>query len=337
MPVGQLDVLNRTTLTATVQNFKYPQLQLSARYGAMRPERTKMGDTAEWDILKPTRSMASPKAPGAPSKRVALEPMGHRITRCIHVGEHKVLDGDRLANMRQPGTDADPLNDNLYVASEQLVLNRRAAMLREFALAQMFTGSLVIAEDDVKATVDYEVDSTHKPTANASWATPSTDIKADLDAWKLLAEKDSGYTITDIWARSAINGYLLNNTMAGKYLRSSEGVNQVTRDGYVTRLFGFNWHWYDSGYMSGGSFVPFIGENQLIMTPEPDPSWIGMIEGSTKINPNPADQKLVDVWGPYAYVRLKDDPAAYILYQGDTFMWKLTIPDAIVYPKVVPT
>ncbi|HRU04949.1 MAG TPA: major capsid protein [Candidatus Brocadiia bacterium] len=335
MPVGQLDVLNRTTLTATVQNFKYPQLQLSAYYGAMRPERTKMGDTAEWDILKPTRSMAKPKAPGAPAKLVALEPMGHRIARCIHVAEKLPLDGDRLANLRQPGTDSDPLNDQLYVAQQQLTLDRRRAMLREFAIAQMFTGALAVNEDDIKVAVDYAVDSTHKPTAAASWATASTDIHADLKTWKLLAEQDSGYTITDIWARSAVNGYLLNNTQVGKYLRSSEATNQVTREGFVSRLFGFNWHWYDAGYMVNGTFTPFIAENQLIMTPEPDPSWMGVIEGSTKINPNPGDQKLVDAWGPYAYIRLKDDPAAYVLYQGDTFLPVLKIPDAIVYAKVV--
>jgi len=335
MPLGEVqELLDHVTMTAVIQEFRYANLQL-ADFFCPNPEETKGGDSFAYDILKASRDTAAPKTPGAPSKRVALTPVGDKSGRCIHMAEHKMLDGDRLANVRKMGSRERERVEN-YVARELRDLERRRRRLRELAVALMLTGTLTISEDDVKASVDYEMDSNHQPTAAASWATSTTDIPDDLDTWIDLVEKDSGYTPEHAWINRKIMRYMMDNTKVKEFLGTAEYKAQVGKLGYIREFHGLTWHIYSQGYVpSGGSFTRYIADDKLILVPQPSPEWVNILNGSTMIA-NLTSEDLVEVFGEYSHALLEKDPAGYKAIVGDTFIPALFVPDAIVYADVTP-
>ena len=333
MPLGEVqELLDYVTMTATVDEFRYRQLKL-AEFFAPSPARTKGGDSFVYDIRKASRDTAAPKAPGAPTKRVALRPVGQKSGRCIHLGENKMLDGDRMANVRKMGArERESLQ--VYVAGEQLDLDRRRARYRELAAALMLTGTLAIAEDDVIASVDYEIAATHKPTAAVSWATSTTDIPADIDTWVDLIEKDSGYTPEHTWCNRTVMRYLMHNAKVQSFLGTGDYRAQVGKWGYIREFHGLTWHVDGSGYVpAGGSFTRYIANDKLVLCPEPDPSWVNFLEGSTMIA-NLSAENLVEVFGKYSHAVVETDPAGYKAIVGDTFIPALFVPDALVYADV---
>jgi len=334
MPLGQLSVLQYSSLTAMVRAFRYPDLQLSARFGGL-VERTKGGDTAEWDILRKANQRGHIKAPGAPSKRVPLHPAGHRATRCLHYGENKMLDGDRMENIRGLGTDTQAVMEE-YVGSEQEGLAMRDNRLREVAISQAMTGTLAMTDDDTIVSVDYGVDATHKPTASASWATAGTDIPADIRAWKRLIRRDSGFNPALAFCNEDIMTKMMANTAVKEFLGAAEYKAQVGQTGYIVRFMGLDWIVYDDGYdTDAGVFTPFIAADKVLFTPAPSKEWFRVIEGSTKI-PTQNKETLVSVFGKHSYRTVVDDPAGIKLIVGDRFIPALVVPDAIVYADVTP-
>lgn len=335
MPLGEVqELLDHVSMTAVIEEFRYKNMEL-ADFFCPNPEDLKGGDSFAYDILKASRDTAAPKTKGAPSKRVALMPVGRKAGSCIHMAEHKMLDGDRLANVRQMGSRERERAEN-YIARELRDLDRRRRRLRELAVAQTLTGTLTIDEDDVKATVDYEVDANHKPTASVSWATNSTDIPDDLDTWIDLIEKDSGFTPEHAWINRSVMRMLMDNTKVKDFLGTSEYKAQVGKLGYIREFHGLTWHIYSQGYVpAGGSFTRYIADERLILCPTPSPEWINILRGSTMIA-NLSAEDLVEVFGEYSHAILEQDPAGYKAIVGDTFIPALFVPDALVYADVTP-
>jgi len=334
MPLGELSILNHVTLTEAVNEFKYgPQTALVDFYCPGPAAKTDGGDSFEYDILKADRGLAAPKSPDTPTKPVALTAVGYKRGRCIHVGEHKKISGDTLANLRKPGTREK--NAQERVSHELRSLNRRGARLRNWGVGQMLTGTLAIDEDDVKVSVDYEIPAANTTAAGATWATVGTDIPAHLDGWIEGVEQESGYTPLHVRCSRTVMRYLMANTKVKDFLGSSDYKAQVGKLGYIRDFHGLVWHVDNTGYKpNGGSFTRYVNESYISMTPEPDGEWCGLIEGSTEILPL-GGTDLVEVFGRHGWVELKSNPAGYILCAGDTFIPALKIPAAVVYTQVV--
>jgi len=336
MPLGEVqELLDYVTLTAAVDEFRYADLGIANFLFPGQAKRTNGGDSFRYDIRKASRDTAAPKSPGAPSKRVALVPKGTKAGRCIHVAEHKMLDGDRMANVRRMGSrEREQLQ--AYVAAEQLDLSRRRARLRELAGAAMLIGTLSIDEDDVKADVDYDIDNTHKPTASVSWATSTTDIVTDIRTWKRLVSQDSGYTPAHALCNEGVMSYLMANDVVKEFMGEGVYKAQVGQAGYITQLCGLTIHVFDHGYIpSGGSFTRYVADDKFVIVPTPEPSWCQVLEGSTYIK-NLGAEALVEVFGPFSNAVIEADPAGYKLIVGDTFIPALYVPDAVVYADVTP-
>ena len=338
MALSELDILSRTTRTAAVREFKYPEYEMSAFYGAgAKRMRTDGADTFHYDIYCRNRSMANAKGYEAPTSRVALQKIGEVAGRCITVGEHKMLTGNRMLAMRQPGaTNEELLRIEEYVTSEQNDLRRRTQMLSEYNLAKAFTGTCAITQDDLSLNVDYQVPTANKAAADASWALAGTLIISHLKTWKRTVARETGYNLTEAWCTSIVMDYMLRNTQVQTWLAqgSSRGV-ELGEEGRILRLGGFNWHEYDPGYEdSAGTFYPYIAEDRIVLTPTPDPTWIGLIEGSNTVW-RADDVPFETVFGPWAWVSTERDPAGYKLAQGDTWIWALLVPGAVWYPQVI--
>ena len=337
MPLGEFDeILHHRTLTSTVTNFRFGQLRFQQilNKGARR---TQSGDTVKWDILKPSRYKAKFNAPGAPSKRVKMEKAASRTARCLRVFNHKLLSGDALANLREPGTER--VNARARVASEQLELTRENRFLREWALAQMIgVGIMTISDDEFIDTIDYGVSATHKPTAVASWAVTGTDIPTDILTWKALIQQDSGFTPARAIANDSVLKYLLKNTAVKNWCAAGTAITeQIARSGNILQFMGLTWEFYNAGYLNSSDvFTEWVADNTVLILPAAgDDSWYDMQEGSTKI-PDEGKENLVDAYGMFSYSEIISDPPALKIYEGDTFLPLMHVPDAVVIADVVP-
>lgn len=329
---SELYLLHQSTLTKTVAGFQYPDFVLG---NTLFPAQPIQGDTAEWDVLKPARKVGEFVADGAPSKAVALEAVGHRIAKCLKRFDSKRLSGDFLNNIRDLG--ARQKNARAALTREQQALDKRNAFAKEWALSRALTGTLTINQEDVKLSVDYELDGAHKPTASVSWATSTTDIPADLMAWKRLIEKDSGFTAGYAFANDKVLAYLLNNEATTGLLGESRLREQVAQSGVITNFMGLDWFFYNAGYLDGsGTFVPFIADDKVILTPK-ETDWCALQVGSTLIpSGNGAGNDLVEVSGRYSYAVVETDPPGVRLFVGDSWLPVIAIPGAVVYADVTP-
>ncbi|GEM_PF-2070822 len=337
MGLGELEILNHVTLTAAADQFRYGKeteiVDFFCPPGQARA-RTDSGTAFAYDILKASCQVAKPKAEGAPSKRVALTPAGQVSGRCISMAEHKMLDGAAILNLREPGTRQ--VNAKSRIARELKDLDRRRARLRNFAVAQMLTGTLTINEDDIKASVDYKVTGTHIHNAAASWATAGTDIPAHIDGDVELMEKDSGFTPLHALCDREVMRSMMANTAVKSFLGQADYVAQIGKLGFIQNFHGIIWHVLSGGYRNtAGAFVPWIAAGHVVYCPDPSPDWVDIIEGSAMINPLGATD-LVEMFGQHSYTILSSDPAGYKLVNGDTFIPKLTVPDALIYVDTTP-
>ena len=329
---SELDLLHTATLTATVTGFKYPEFALQGR---VFPAAEISGDTAEWDILKPGQSVGEFVAEGAPAKVVALEAVGHRMAKCLKRFDTKFLSGDFLNNLRNLGTRQK--NARALLTREQDALSRRNAYAREYCVAKALSGTLTIAQADVKTAIDYGIASEHKPTAGASWATAATDIPTDIGAWKQLVEEDSGYAAGYAFANDSVLRYLMKNENVKDLLGESALREQVAQSGAINAFMGLEWIFYNAGYRdANGDFVPFIPDDTVILTPGV-PGWCAMQVGTTLIpSGGGAGNDLVEATGRYSYAEVETNPPGVKLFCGDCFLPIITIPGAIVYADVTP-
>jgi hypothetical protein len=329
---SELDLLHTTTLTATVVGFKFPEFLLQGR---LFPAAEISGDTAEWDILKPGQSVGEFVASGAPAKVVELEVVAHRMAKCLKRFDSKLLSGDFLNNLRDTGTRQK--NARAMLTREQESLSRRNAYAREYCVAKALSGSLAIAQDDVKVTIDYGIAAEHKPTASVSWATSTTEIPEDVVAWKRLIEEDSGYAPGYAFANDSVLRYLLKNQNVKDLLGESALREQIAQSGAINAFMGLEWIFYNAGYRDAeGTFVPFIPDDTVILTPAV-PGWCAMQVGSTMIpSGGGSGKELVEVSGRYSFVDLETNPPGVKLFCGDCFLPVITIPGAVVYADVTP-
>lgn len=334
MPLAELDILDFVAMTATVQEFHYPELPI---YDFLFPtsEETDGGRYFAYDLLKASRDIAQPTSPGAPSKNVALQAVGQKSGQMIRLAESKTLGGEMLANLRAMGRRSRE-RAAIKVAQEQRDLHRRNRRFKEYAAAKMLTGTLTISADDVKATLNYGIATAHKPTASASWATAGTDIPGDIRTWKRLIRQNSGYEPTHAICNEGVMKNLMANTAVKEYLGEGAYKAQVGRNGAITEFMGLTIHVWDHGYVpSGGSFTRFIADDKFIITPEPDGSWCKELVGSEYVA-QPGSDELTEAFGEYSTAEIMRDPAGVKTIVGDNFIPAMPVPDAVVYADVTP-
>lgn len=329
---SELDLLHTETLTKTVTSFRFPEFLLQER---LFPTAEISGDTAEWDILKPGQSVGEFVAQGAPSKVVALEVTAHRMAKCLKRFDSKLLSGDFLNNLRDIGTRQK--NARALLTREQEALARRNAYAREYCAAKALSGTLTVSQADVKASIAYGIAASHKPTASVSWATTTTDIPADIVAWKRLVEEDSGYAAGYAFANDTVLRHLLKNGNVKDLLGESALREQVAQTGAINAFMGLQWFFYNAGYRdASGDFVPFIPNDTVILTPAVA-GWCAMQVGSTLIpSAGGGGNELVETNGRYSYATVETDPPGVKVYCGDSFLPVITIPGALVYGDVTP-
>jgi len=330
MDYGEILGIRKLITTAEAQRF--PELMLQDRV----PEEGIEGDLAEWDIEYVNKvlqnNFVSRDAKAKPSQ---FEKLGHKTANCLHSFFFNHVPAGKLRLLRQPGTERER-NARAWITRLQRDMRRRhGALVDEWMLWEALKGSLTAAYEGVNVAIDYEIPTTHKPTASASWATTTTDIFADIETWSQLIVEDSGRMPTTMFFNSSVLPYLYKNDLVKSYLASTNVGTQIVQDGRVSRLFGLNLVQWDAAYVNGsGTTTKFIPDNMVLIVPDFSEDWIQMLRGEVVIPTEDGEdfQYVREGW----YTEVTRNPVGMHLYYKTCRIPALKVPAAVVYADVIP-
>jgi len=266
-----LSILNPTVLRTLVQEFTTPE----SLTWLNRVRRTPVnGTVAEWEIIRGARNIAQPNVPNAEAN--VVDRLGRAFGKAsfAYLREKKQFSETTLRWIRDfanSPSDLNKTNAERQIRREAEDLNTRFNNYAEFLMWQSLKGQLDIVSDlnGVKATVDYQMQATHRPNVSIDWqnATPKQ-IVEDVRAFIDLVQNDGrvpareAYTsgavldmIIDAFAHAGTSPSAANQPInfGGAALMSDRMKEQYYQTGSVDGFLGLNWRRQDAVYDATGS------------------------------------------------------------------------------------
>lgn len=286
--------------------------------------------TAEWDVVASSREIAEPNVPNVEAKIVPHLGVGKRTASMIYLREKKVFRYTTLHWLRQPGTQ-NTRRAEQAVMREIEDLDRRFNAFAEFTIWQMLSGTLTLNYYDVKATVDYLLAATHKPTVATPWSTVATaTVIGDVLGWKALIQADgAGATANRAFVNSTTLQYVADNANI-QTIFSDRMKDQYLSTGSITGLLGLDWEVYDAVYVdSAGTPQKYIPDNRVVLMATGPNTPFYLMEGPT------ADHEAPDGHiGKFAKSWIEPDPSNRQYLEEWHFLPVLERPDQVVYADV---
>jgi len=322
--------------------------------GFMSIIRAGEGKQGTYDQVTGTREVARQVAYGSPSVRRALAGLSVKPVTFIHALEHIMHDPIVLALLRSVGNEARQNRGKQEIDRQTAIFMRRFRNLRMSAVYSALSlgtinfdedGNLMHTATSAALSVDFGVPAGNKNqiggTISDKWSTVGTDILKQLADLKYKALTTTGYPLKYAFYGSAIPGYLGLNTAVGKYLQANQPMSQAFADGGVPNISGLIWVPASDAFFqdAAGTNRQWFATDKVVFTPEPDPTWWEIIEGTmvvpTRLGNVAADaggmvSATKEVRGAFSYARINnDDPVTIKQVAGDTFLPVLKVPSAI--------
>jgi hypothetical protein len=325
-------VLSYESLTGVVEKFKFG----SHKFQRLFPGRPIDGSVETWDVIDPSRAVGAYTSGAA--LEVGKDAVSNETEKVFRQFYRSRFQGTDLTSLRRLGSNAQDRVGRSIRNQQLLKMTRRVAMTNEYLRALALRDGISVTVDGITKTVTFGVASEHKPNVSITnpWSTTSNDISTDVLGWADLIGQDSGYEATTIHAGWKVFDYVMRNDKVVATLGGSAMAEQIIKQGYAQDIFGFNWVRYTLGYKpDGGSFTPFIPDNRIIMTPEPDGAWSHEAEGIEHV-PTADGNDIQTATGLFSYGDVEKNPVAVVMYVGDNRIPILDIPNAIIYAQVAP-
>jgi hypothetical protein len=281
------------------------------------------GDDAKWDEVQPIRDLETVfegrEAPATTTDPGTVKPKaaGMFVSFKKRVIKPELLDQLRAVG----GTDAD------VAAAERSLGFMIGDMMRrhyhekvEYLIVSSLLDTQSITVGGATLTPDFGLAGAHDLTVSTSWATASTDIDADVETMKRLIAEDSGRAARTVLVGRNVPGYLRKNSAIKAWFQAREGA-PADFDRFqgetIRGLFGLDWVTMRHGYVSSGTWTPFLADDTIIMIPAIDQGWYqrhrGQVQYPTTVYGGL--DALAKSYGPTAWSRLKDNPPAAWYFQ----------------------
>ncbi len=326
--MAEISLLNPTVLNGVIEQLEYPDSFLGMRLlGSGRPN---PWPVAEWDVIASNKEIADPGIPNTEAKVVPQLGVGKRTASMVYLREKKVFKPTTLYWLRTPG-QLSTKNAEAAVMREIEDLDRRFTAFAEWTFWQMISGTLTLNYADVKATVDYLIQASHKTTVATPWTTVATaDVIGDVSAWKTLINQDgAGASVRNAYLNSGTFESVYNNA-AIKTLFSDRLKDQYLMTGAVTGLLGLSWETYDSTYVdSAGATQLYIPNDRVVLIADNPREPYFLMEGPSADHEAPNGHV-----GKYAKSWIEPDPSARQYLEEWHFLPILERPDQIIYADV---
>ena len=325
------------------------------------------GNTAEYITAPGQRTLARQTSYGSVAKSASMRNIGGVPTVLLHTFERLEVPATVLLNLLAPDSTDQGMRQEMGM---QEVVRQLGAFKDKFEnlrttvpQMQLFTNHLYFDKDgNVLATSSGNVFDAGPgiPAANTvhitaggytaglikDWENPATDIIGQLQALQQLAIKLTGFPIQQVHYGVNMPGYIASNTTAQQYLRYQLQMNaEYVRGGQIPQGFGGIPKWVPTGQAfyatedaaGAETIVSYADADTCIFTPDPDPSWYEVIEGTYPV-PRSIDVKssaelaysdFEEVAGQFSFAHASYNPPALEMFFGDTFAAQIRNPNVV--------
>lgn len=359
-------VLGGRNLTGLIQNVKpgLPADAVPQAFNSTGLRRRVTGNSGTYFAVDGTRQTAKLAHYGSASTKRQLKGVKERPVTLIHTFEHIEIKASDITNLDDPDGNKQVLGRQeveRQVQETRTILDntRMASLMSALSLGAVYydaDGNLLASSSGAQVTVDFQ-----RPSGNegqldwdgsgaiidATWATNTTNIMRHLQEIHEAALKLSGYGLSHAIYGANILQYLLTNTHA-KELINRTPANQTAASrsqipagfGDLTWWPGYKWFYEDED----GTIQPFVGADEIVFIPEPDPTWFEWLEGTYAVPSAPMFNgdasgfagSLMEVQGRFAYGEVVMNPPGGRFHYGDTFLPVVKVPKAVFKADVTP-
>lgn len=208
----------------------------------------------------------------------------------------------------------DSLLDMVF--DDKMVLLKAARAQRErMRMMLLTTGMISIEANGQKYNYDYGIPAGNKKTAGTSWATPTTDIISDIQAWKEYIEDQTGVKPKRAVCSRKTFGYIMKNENIRKSLYpANNGIGMVTEKivkDFIFEATDVDIAVYTKKYADeNGTPTAYVPDDTFVLFPEGDlgNTWFGTTpEESDLLSKKDVDVSIVDM-GVAVTVTQETDP-----------------------------
>lgn len=286
-----------------------------------------------WDVIRGSRTIGRPNVPNSEAHIVPRLGISQVSAAFLYYREKKVFEPTTLHWLRAAGSLSNIQNAEAAVLREVQDLNLRLDNLIEWSCWQALTGVLAFAYDDVVSTVNYQLPSSHLPSAPSNgWSNTSTTVAqmvGNVQAWKRLISRDGRVKATEAWCTELTMTYIL-----GAFARASQTLlSDRMRDAYYATgvlpgFMGLDWNEVESQYDvdAAGTTALFLPDGALAITNLDDNRPMEIMEG-----PTADDEAPEGFTGKFTKTWQEKDPSARQILLECHFLPIIRRPEQFVY------
>ena len=348
-----------------------------------------IGNAGQYDIFDGTRSLSTFSAKGAPPTRLNRKQIGTVPITVPRQYNSIGLEDDKMFGVRglgQPFSQPTATFNKAYFTRQIQYAKQRMNNTHEFMTAHMFrggwtvvpygsvAGSPLLFPGELGASGAIYTNSTQVPASHRDdldavlggtqtpWDDPQANIIKQLMALQVIAARENGRRITDIWLNGNTAAYLFTNSViqavGGSVYKIFDTLNPATEigpnqefpDTGVTVVFrglpDYKFHIYNQGYVTPGTSESFsaqtdtanwnyfIPDDYAIFTPPPG-DWCEMVQGSEPMQWNLLERQSQVIFGFGMGTERAIEPPRTDVKMLDNSAPVITEPYAVYYIKVM--
>ncbi len=330
----EIDFLSREVLTEMINDFETPaglRIMESGLFGTPMNEGV---DTVTWDIKVVNRALGNYEGLESEATPIELRTISQQHATVIRDFKSKRIPGNKLINLRNPGSEAKLRIAEDFVASELDDLFESITRSTDWLFAQALQGTIPVAVDGIDLTIDMQVQASHKPTVGTSWEAIGADIISDLKTFKELGEFDSGFPIDRCFISPRISAAMFKNDQINFTLAHTQAGTTQVQTGRVGEVWGIQFDEYNvTTKAAGGSVIRNLDEKKAIFYSSRG-GWARFIE-APEVVPT-GEESMGEVSGLTSYAEITKNPTSATIYAVYKRLPFLVVPDALVIAAVIP-
>lgn len=226
----------------------------------------------EYDVLEASVGMTKAHAVGTDPKLIKLPGQSRKRMGTGYWKEAYRIKEDELLYARQAGTYNQRAGRDLVLKRAKELDDRLETRIEWLRWQPLVAGQLVVDEDGIKYTVDYNVPAENRPelTGGDLWSDlANSDPVDDITTWLLLFRGTGARGVT-AYFNLKVAGYLAQNAKIRELLKQSQYANFLSASNIAQALKllfpELEFKVYDSGYADEeGTFHPFIPDDRFII------------------------------------------------------------------------
>ena len=227
----------------------------------------------KYDEIHRNRDMAEFSDPDGEAYVVDNQGEIERNGETATIKEKKTIKGSTMSWLRRPGTE----NQQYGLAKlrrEMSHLNDRVDKREEWMVWRAVHNSIdyVRPDDGYEFHITFNIPDDHMVAPSTLWTDHASSVPAvDLLEWAELIEQDSGFVADRTYMTSKVMRNLVQNQSVRELLGEGTVQEQVAQTGQIPQLSDLDLRKYDGSFEDrDGNVQKFVGENDIVMLPDPD-------------------------------------------------------------------